>query len=188
METTEICKMYENGASMREVALYFNTNHKRISRILNKCGIEIRNMPKLSSLNKFKSKIERDFNNMAKHIRFEVDYLWFLQFEDIEKVKTLNDCITNREDRWEVSTEWYKEYVLKFYYDAQFSKLFSKWKENGCDKYMKPSIDHIVPRASGGTNALNNLQFLTWFENRCKNNMTQEQWDLLKFNIKDYLL
>lgn len=188
MKTNEICKMYKDGSSMREVALYFDTNHKRISRILNKCGIEIRNVSKSLNLNKFKSKLERDFNNMAKHIRFDVDYSWLLQFEDIEKVKTLNDCITNREGRWEVSTEWYKEYLLKFYYDVQFSKLFSKWKESGYDKYMKPSIDHIVPRTSGGTNDLSNLQFLTWFENRCKNNMTQEQWNLLKFNIKDYLL
>ena len=188
MDTKEICKMYEGGFSMREVATHFNTNHKRISRILNKYGIEKRTVSKPTSLSKFKSKLERDFNNMAKHIRFDVDYLWLLQFEDIEKVKTLNDCITNREGRWEVSTEWYKDYILKFYYDVQFSNLFIRWKGSDCDKYMKPSIDHIIPRTSGGTNELSNLQFLTWFENRCKNNMTQEQWDLLKFNIKDYLI
>lgn len=35
-------------------------------------------------------------------------------------------------------------------------------------KYKKPSVDHIIPKAKGGTNAIENLQFLSWFENRCK--------------------
>lgn len=28
---------------------------------------------------------------------------------------------------------------------------------------------------------------LTWFENRCKNDMSQEEWNNIKSNIKDYL-
>ena len=40
----------------------------------------------------------------------------------------------------------------------------------------------------GGTNNINNLQVLTWFENRCKNDMTQKEWDNMKERIGDYLI
>ena len=32
------------------------------------------------------------------------------------------------------------------------------------------------------------LQFLTWFENRCKNDMTQTEWDNLKLTIEEYFV
>jgi len=32
------------------------------------------------------------------------------------------------------------------------------------------------------------LQFLTWFENRAKCDMSQEDWNKVKLNIKDYLI
>ena len=35
---------------------------------------------------------------------------------------------------------------------------------------------------------LDNNQFLSWFENRCKNDMTQDEWNILKSNIKEYLI
>ena len=31
-----------------------------------------------------------------------------------------------------------------------------------------------------------NLQVLTWFENRCKNDMTQAEWSAIKLNINRY--
>ena len=35
---------------------------------------------------------------------------------------------------------------------------------------------------------VDNLQFLTWFENRAKNNLSQEEWNKIKDNIGDYLV
>lgn len=61
-------------------------------------------------------------------------------------------------------------------------------KEGSKDPYKKPSIDHIIPKAKGRTNAIENLQFLTWFENRCKNDMSQENWNNLKSNIEEYFI
>ena len=54
--------------------------------------------------------------------------------------------------------------------------------------YKKPSIDHIIATSVGGTNCLDNLQFLSWFENRCKNNMSQIVWDNIKDNIEEYFV
>lgn len=56
------------------------------------------------------------------------------------------------------------------------------------DKYLVPSIDHIVPKTKGGNDEVNNLQVLSWFENRAKNNMTQAEWNKMKLYVKEYLI
>ena len=43
-------------------------------------------------------------------------------------------------------------------------------------------------KANGGKLDIDNLQFLTWFENRAKNNLSQEEWNKIKDNIGDYLV
>jgi len=125
--------------------------------------------------------------NMAWHIRFDVSVEWLSQFEDIEKLKFLNRCISKRKDRFKVDTKWYMEYILRFYNDEQFNKIYSKWIGTG-NSYLRPTIDHINPKSNGGNNAINNLQFLTWFENRAKNDMPMVVWQKLKENIKYYLI
>lgn len=109
-------------------------------------------------------------------------------FEDFEKLKLLNDVITNRRGRWSEDENWYKGYIEKFYHDKQFNNVYSKWKTSNYQRYKKPSIDHIIATSVGGTNCLDNLQFLSWFENRCKNNMSQIVWDNIKDNIEEYFV
>ena len=127
------------------------------------------------------------YKNMASHIRFDVSAEWLSQFEDIEKLKFLNRCISKRTERFDVDTDWYIAYINRFYSDEQFNKLYDKWLGTG-DAYLRPTIDHINPKANGGNNTLDNLQFLSWFENRAKNDMPQVEWQRIKNNIKDYLL
>ena len=173
-----VVNLYESGLSMREIAKQLNTNHKLISRILKKYRVTTR-PPKGKPKNKFDCHVERKYNNMATHLRFSVSLRWLLQFEDFEKLKTLNDCISNKNNRFNESDEWYVDYILKFYFDENFNKIYETWIKYDKMKYLKPSIDHINPRSKGGDNSLDNLQFLTWFENRCKNDLSNRSGILL---------
>jgi 5-methylcytosine-specific restriction endonuclease McrA len=131
--------------------------------------------------------VELILKNMKAHLKYDVSLEWLSQFNDIEKLKYLNRSISRKRDCEGFTTKTYKQFIEKFYYDEKFNSLFDKWIESG-DKWIKPSIDHIIPKSKGGTNELSNLQFLSWFENRCKNDMTQAEWDMLKANIKEYIL
>lgn len=181
-----VCEMYKDGKSMRQIALLCGTNHKFISRILKSENIQTRKPKNLRGKKKFECENERLYNNMATHLRFNVGYDWLMQFKDFKKLQFLNNAISDRGGRWNVDTEWYKKYIVRFYNDKQFNSVYNKWCLSDYDKHKKPSIDHIVPKSKGGTNDLKNLQFLTWFENRSKNNMTQNEWNKLKLNIGEY--
>ena len=77
-----VCKMYQDGKSMRQIALELGTNHKLISRILKGKNIQTRKPKKLRGVKKFECDNERLYNNMATHLRFDVDFRWLMQFKD----------------------------------------------------------------------------------------------------------
>ena len=188
MDNDLIVELYLKGESMRAIADKLETNHKLVSRVLKRNGVQTRKPKNLRGIKKFDCDIERNYNNMVTHLRFDISIEWLMQFTDFSKLKLLNEVITNRSGRWDVSSEWYKSYIERFYNDEQFNAIYTTWVDSGKLKYKKPSLDHIKPKSKGGTNSLDNLQFLSWFENRCKNDMTQGEWDNLKLNMKDYLI
>lgn len=202
-----IIRTYKPGeTSLRDVARCCGTNHHTVKRVLNKNNIEIVRAKRKPFSKEHRNKIseatkgrkswmkgkkatpEMIYKNMASHLRFDVTWQWLSMFDDIEKLKLLNDCITNRSDRFEVSTEWYQKYIEKFWTCSQFNLVYDRWINSDKNRLMKPSIDHIHPRSKNRCDSLDNLQFLSWFENRCKNNMSQEDWDNLKYNIKEYFV
>jgi hypothetical protein len=214
----EIVDKYTNSRySLRHLAENYDTNHHKIKRILIKHGVEITRRNTLKNFtDEHKRKISESrkklkesgwtpynkglrtadrlngklllYKNMLSHLRFDVELDWLMKFDDFEKLKCLNRAITNREDRFSVDSEWYTAYIEKFYDEKQFNAIYQKWKDNMVDRYLKPTLDHIVPKSKGGDNNLENLQFLTWFENRAKNNLSQLEWDNIKRNIKNYLI
>ena len=191
--------------TLRNVARTCGTDHHRVKRVLEQNGIAIvkgklapfsdQHRAKIGAASKGRTSWAKGkkmpklslYKNMASHLRFDVSAEWLLSFEDIEKLKFLNRSITCRGGRFDMTTDDYKAYVFKFYNDAQFNRIYERWLHSEQCKWKRPTIDHIDPRANGGCNRLDNLQFLTWFENRAKCDMTQKEWDAVKENMKDYL-
>ncbi len=214
-DINEIQRLYEvEKWGVRRIADQFNTNHHFIQRRVNEYGFVAdgkRIKKPLSDEHKRKigesrrrlaekgfhdakiSKKTRVYNtseeklvrNMETHLLHEVSNEWLHSFEDIEKLKFLNRVISRHRKHFDLQK--YTAFIEKFYYDDQFNKVYSKWILNDKDKWLMPSIDHIVPKALGGTFDLCNLQFLTWFENRAKADMSPEDWKKVKANIGYYL-
>jgi hypothetical protein len=125
------------------------------------------------------------FKNMRVHLKYDVSLEWLKKFEDIDKLKYLNLSISRERDSKEFNTEIYKQFIEKFYNDKKFNDLYKKWI-NTNDKWIKPSLDHIISRSNGGTLLLDNLQFISWLENRTKFNILQNEWNKIKENINYY--
>jgi hypothetical protein len=191
--------------TLRMVAREFDTNHHKIKRVLEKNGIEItqkgRKREPFSDAHRRKigeaSKGRRPWSqgiemtrehslkNMRAHLKYDVTLEWLEGFPEIEKLKYLNHSITRRRDYEGFSTETYIQFIEKFYYDDKFNKLFLAWKETG-DRWMKPSLDHIQAKCNGGSLLLENMQFISWFENRAKADIDQATWESMKGRISEY--
>jgi len=126
------------------------------------------------------------YKNMKAHLKYNVSLDWLKQFEDVEKLKYLNRSISRGRDKKGFNTEIYKKFIEKFYNNKKFNQLFSEYQKTG-DKWIKPSLDHIEAKANGGSLLLDNLQFISWLENRAKVNIPQVEWEKIKRNIKYYL-
>ena len=126
------------------------------------------------------------YKNMLNHLKYNVTLDWLESFDDIEKLKYLNRSLSRRRDCEGFTTKIYKQFIEKFYNDKKFNKLLNEWIKTK-DKWIKPSLDHIEAKCKGGTLLLNNLQFISWFENRAKIDIPQVEWDKMKKNIKYYL-
>ena len=213
MDEEKIINLYVNEKyTLRHISEIFNTNHHMIKRILVRNNIEIYNrntLKKFTDEHKKKISISRKklfddgkitpwlkgkkaskehvLRNMIGHIKYDISYEWVSTFDDIDKLKYLNRCITKQRDSINFDTELYIKYIEKFYYDEKFNYLYNEWVTTG-DNWIKPSLDHINPKSLGGClDSINNLSFISWFENRSKSNITYEKWVLMKNNIKYYL-
>lgn len=214
LDVKEIINLYvEKSWTLRMIAEKFNTDHHKIKRRLVENSIKITRRKSLKELSeevrikmsntrkrlykegKIVTPLGRKANkidlykNMRGHLKYDISLEWLMQFEDIEKLKFLNCSISNGREKIGFDTQIYKNFINKFYNDSNFNRIYLKWISGGCkDNYLRPSLDHIIPKAKGGSlTDLNNLQFITWFENRAKKDLTQEEWDKIKNNIKDYL-
>lgn len=109
----------------------------------------------------------------------------FLQsFDDFDKFLFLHRTLRTPAEITSLSIDDYKNLINYFYYQEQFNKIYAFWKqaERSPTFYdlAKPSVDHIIPKAKGGTGAKENLQYLTIFENLCKRDMTMDEWNSFK--------
>jgi hypothetical protein len=216
MDEDKIIKMYVNDHyTLRQLAGVFNTNHHMIKRILIKNNIKItrkNSLKKFSTEHKRKisesrkklvssgwipynkglKTIERKngkellLKNMQAHLKYKVSVEWLGGFDDIEKLKYLNYSISRKRDNEGFTTEIYMQFIEKFYYDIKFNLLYNEWKSTK-DKWIKPSLDHIIAKSNNGNLLLENLQFISWFENRAKSNIPPDTWKEMKKKIGYYL-
>ena len=124
--------------------------------------------------------------NMKAHLKYDVSLDWLNAFEDIEKLKYLNRSLSRKRDCEGFTTEIYKQFIEKFYKDKKFNELFDRWIV-GKNKWIKPSLDHIQAKSKKGSLLLDNLQFISWLENRAKIDISQIEWNKIKNNINYYL-
>lgn len=206
IDETEVVRLYtKERFTLRMVAEKLGTNHHTIKRILVRNNVTI---TRRNSLKEFtqehKDKISkacmgregwskgktmtREFNlrNMKGHLKYDVSLEWLSGFEDIEKLKFLNHSLARERDCQGFTTEIYKQFIEKFYFDEKFNELYTKWTSTH-DRWIKPSLDHIEAKCNGGSLLIDNLQFVSWLENRAKADIPQETWEKMKANIEYYL-
>lgn len=205
MDINELVQLYEvDRWTLRMIAEKYNTNHHTIRRLLVNAGVKItrRNTLKVFSQT-HRDKIskackgrttwskgkkmtrEHTLKNMRAHLKYDVTFQWLDSFDDIEKLKYLNRSVTKLRDCVGFTTETYKQFIEKFYRDEKFNLLYNKWLITK-DRWIKPSLDHIKARANGGTSALENLQFISWLENKAKGAIDATEWVTLKGKIHEY--
>lgn len=129
------------------------------------------------------------YKNMLAHLKYNVTLEWLENFDDVEKLKFLNKSITRGRDRIGFTDDTYKRFIEKFYYDNQFNVVYKKWLLSDKNKWHRPSLDHINPKSkSGSLIDIDNLQFVTWLENRAKVDMPADEWKSIKKRIQDYFV
>lgn len=205
MNEEEVVRLYTvEKMTLRMVAEEMGSNHHTIKRVLLRHGVEITQKGRIRKpfTEEHKRKLsearmgvkpwstgkkmsrEHVLKNMAGKIKYDVDYNFYEAFEDVEKIKCLNLMLTRERVSKHFDTDKYKGFINKFYPDKHFNKIFKEWSEDKDNKWVRPSLDHIQPTSKGGSHELDNLQILTWFENRAKCDMTQSEWDEFKRTTK----
>ncbi len=124
------------------------------------------------------------YKNMKTHCKRDIELDFFEKFEDIERLKILNNILTRDRVSIHFDDKKYKDFIEKFYYDKRFIEQCKIYEETK-NKYDKPSLDHIKPLSRGGSWELDNLQIVSWFENRAKCDLLEEEFSEM---VKKYLL
>lgn len=195
----EVVRLYlEERMTLRHVGEEMGIDHHRVKRILEKNNVKITRRNTLKEFSKehreklskamkgrpsyWKDKKmpeETNRKNMINHLKRSITLDDLVKYTDFNRLKFLNNVIARHRKHFEDDKK-YISYLDKFYFDKAFNKSFDLWIENQQNKWFMPSLDHIIPLSKGGTFDLENLQFLTWFENRAKAEMTMEEWEKFK--------
>ena len=192
----------EEQCSLSKIAIQFGVSESTVRRKLLKMGVKTRpRITKGSTRSPFslehKKKIADSakgrpsywkgkklpkhtlYLNMLAHIQWEIDLEFLTQFEDVERLKALNKPLSRDRISAHFDTEKYKQFILRFYFDEKVIKQIALYQESG-NKYDRLSLDHIIPLSRGGTWDLENLQVISWFDNRAKCDMTQDEYEAMK--------
>lgn len=129
------------------------------------------------------------FRSIAQNMKNSVGYSFLKKnFSDPDKVRYLLLSIKSNGGtlKYDFDSEDKKKYLLRFYYDDNFNKFYNMFllTEN---KFIKPSLDHLIPRSRGGSSNLDNLHFISYLENIAKSDMTWQEWVVVKNNLHKFM-
>lgn len=195
-----IIDQYVNyNKTIRDISIEFEISSKKISKLLtlnhipkkrknnnsnrilssttkNKISksLKSRTTPRKGS----KMSLSKRFVNIRAQLKLDRS-IDLSKYEDIDKLLEITKHLI-RIPKCKKNQDFIISFISKFYKDQKFNEIYDFWKNNGNNKWAKPSLDHIVPSSKGGDWNLENLQFMTWFENRCKCDMNMEEWNNFK--------
>jgi hypothetical protein len=196
MNEQEIIRLYvDEGYTLRRIADVFGSNHHMIRRILERNGVQItqagrkrkpfteEHRRKISESSKGRAvwstgkTMSESFRraNMKGRLYTNID---LSVYTDYERLLFLTTFLSKRRAHIGHSDEARKAFLDKFYFDPQFNRIYDAWIASGKNKWVRPTLDHKVCQANGGSWELDNLQMLTWFENRAKADMNEDEWQL----------
>ena len=116
---------------------------------------------------------------MRDSLAWNVDLDWLRQFKNVEKLMFLNRTIGRDIVRVHFDDEGYKRFIEWSYNDPMFCRQYKIWRMTG-NKFDRPSLDHKIPLSRGGDWNMDNLQWMSWFENNSKSHMTPEEYKKIK--------
>lgn len=114
---------------------------------------------------------------------------FLLQFgEDFNKFLFIHKALTHMSRPYYLNCDIdeYKNALIYFYNDKQFNCIYDNWIKNKDDElnvfydWLKPSLDHKIPKSKDGSDKIDNLQFLTVFENLTKRDLSYIEWEEFK--------
>jgi hypothetical protein len=194
MDEAEIVRLYTAELwTLRRIAGQFGTNHHRIRRVLNKHAIPItakRRRPPMSEARRRQisertkgrtswSKgltLPESFcrSNMKGRFGGKID---LDKYPDYPRLKFLTAILSKRKHGLGGDDASRVAFLDRFYFDEAFNAVYDAWIASGKDKWSYPSLDHKHAKSNGGDWDLDNLRFITWFENRAKAEMSVKEWD-----------
>ena len=167
-QINSILNLANKGKGFASIANELKISNKAVQRIIKRAGIK----------REIKLDRENRIESHQLHSKIKLSKKFLNKFEDLDKVFFLKKVLRHHPN---LTKTYLMKFINKFYYDCQFNYLYTKYNNEFYGKiYAIPSLDHKVPLSRGGNWNMDNLQFLSWAENRAKYNFTSSEWKYIK--------
>lgn len=184
--------------TLRDLSKKYKIHHVSISALLKRHNIKVRRtgarighpvkdstrqiFSKIHKNNKYSlGKAQKDTTKLKIiATKWGLDHSKLLCYQNYEKVHQITIWLNSERNIPSFDGAVKLKYLHYFYNDPVFTAIWDRWIISNKEPAYKPSIDHKVPFTKGGSADLDNLQVITWFENRAKGNMTLDEWSSFK--------
>lgn len=197
MNEQEVIRLYAVEMwTLRRVAAEFGTNHHMVRRVLQRHGVAItakhRRQPMSAEHRRKIGEATRRRVPWSKGKTMSESYcranmkgrlggtLDLDRYPDYQRLKFLTALLAKRKPFLGGDDLSRQSFLDHFYFDEAFNAVYDAWLASGKNKWFYPSLDHKHAASNGGGWGLDNLRFITWFENRAKAEMGVEEWETFR--------